>query len=471
MRPQLTRLIARALPWEFAPEAAVASWPESAPLAALLSAGTGTAARWSILCAPSRVSRLRAPTPQAVAEALRRLGPPAGPGEAIAPIVPEGFPFVQGSIVALDYELGEAVEPAVLRGVGHPDRSPATPAMTIARCDGALVHDAADDTWLAVGDPDETARLVDFIVRRPAPDSTGGFTFREPRSLTGRAGFESAVARAVALIHAGDCFQVNLAHHLESEFEGSARAAFLAMLRAAAPPFAAILDLEPADPSADALLSMSPELFLAADLSPAGTRRVVTRPIKGTRRADRDGAARRDLLAAPKDAAELAMIIDLMRNDLGRVCDLGSVRVDEPRTVETAANGALLHTVGAVSGRLRDDATFADLIAATFPPGSVTGAPKVRAMQVIRELEPRPRGAYCGAVGFVSDHGPMCLNVAIRTATVGGAPRRLTFPVGAGIVAESDPAAEWHETLAKATTLMEVFGAASGRRSPANAAP
>ena len=153
------------------------------------------------------------------------------------------------------------------------------------------------------------------------------------------------------------------------------------------------------------------------------------------------------------------MIVDLMRNDLGRVCEYRSVRVERAREIE--AHAGVIHGVATVSGRLRDGIGHADLLRATFPPGSVTGAPKVRAMQIIDELEPSRRGPYCGSVGFVSDCGNACWNVAIRTATLTceagsdaeSARGVLDYSVGAGIVADSDPEAEWEETLSKARML------------------
>jgi anthranilate/para-aminobenzoate synthase component I len=152
------------------------------------------------------------------------------------------------------------------------------------------------------------------------------------------------------------------------------------------------------------------------------------------------------------------MIVDLMRNDLSRVCEVGSVVVDEDRTIERHGGGGVLHAVATVSGTMREGVGFGDVVRATFPPGSVTGAPKIRAMQIIDELEPFARGAYCGAIGFVSDSGIGRLSVAIRTATVDVDRGEIAYPVGAGIVAESDPASEWDETIAKAEALTRAFG-------------
>ena len=202
-----------------------------------------------------------------------------------------------------------------------------------------------------------------------------------------------------------------------------------------------------------AVCSASPELFLSFD---PGTRTVRTRPMKGTRPITADPE---ELRGAAKDRAELDMITDLMRNDLGRVCAFGSVRVEHPRTIEAHAD-SVWQATSTIAGTLREGVTPADLVRATFPPGSVTGAPKIRAMQIIDELEPAPRGFYCGALGWLDDSGAMSLNVAIRTATIEGG--RLTYHAGAGIVADSDPDAEWAETLGKAEVLGRIASDRTG---------
>jgi para-aminobenzoate synthetase component 1 len=195
------------------------------------------------------------------------------------------------------------------------------------------------------------------------------------------------------------------------------------------------------------VVSASPERFLRVD-----GRRVVTRPIKGTS-SDADA-----LRSSAKDRAENVMIVDLARNDLGRVCEYGSVDVPELCTLES--HPGLFHLVSTVRGTLRSTVPTSELIRATFPPASVTGCPKPRVLQIIEELEPTRRGVYCGAVGFVdADRGVVDLNVAIRTFTVGA--DRTTLGVGAGIVADSDPAAEWEETELKARRLLRVASGAN----------
>jgi para-aminobenzoate synthetase component 1 len=270
-------------------------------------------------------------------------------------------------------------------------------------------------------------------------------------------GYHRAVARAIDYIAAGDIFQVNLSQRFTAPLRGTPAELYLRLRRANPAPFAAYLACD--DPAALglpqrwAVLSSSPERFLQV-----ADRHVATRPIKGTRprRPGDEGfnaASRAALLASKKDAAELAMIVDLERNDLGRVCSFGTVRVTEPRTLEEYA--AVYHTVAQVEGRLHDDCDLVDLLRATFPGGSITGAPKIRAMQIIDELEPTARSVYTGAVGYVGFDGRMDLNLAIRTLLVDG--NRVHLQVGGGIVADSTPEDEYAETLAKARAMLQAL--------------
>lgn len=281
-----------------------------------------------------------------------------------------------------------------------------------------------------------------------------------------RAQYTAAVAECLRLIAAGDAYQINLAHHLTAPFRGDALALYTRLAAAANPAHPGFLCWDDA-PTPDkpstrhAVLSISPELFLTYD--PA-TRLIRTQPMKGTRPISGDPA---ELRASEKDRAELNMIVDLMRNDLGRVAVPGSVRVTRPRDIDPHAN-SVWQATATVEATLRDDQTPADLLAAAFPPGSVTGAPKVRAAQIIRSLEPLPRGPYCGSLIRLRPDGAFTASVLIRTAHIHGTPdpsnphafldARLDFPVGAGIVADSDPHTEWQETLTKARVLTDILG-------------
>ncbi|MCW2966710.1 MAG: Chorismate binding-like protein [Solirubrobacteraceae bacterium] len=259
--------------------------------------------------------------------------------------------------------------------------------------------------------------------------SSGGFAAVAP----GEAGHLSAVAQCVTKIAEGELFQANLTLRLEASFTGDPLDVFSAALPVAQPRFGACVG---------GVVSLSPERFLRR----VG-RHVETDPIKGTAT---DAAA---LAASAKDAAEHVMIVDLMRNDLGRVCEYGSIVAQDPR-VEPYAG--VVHLVSTVSGELRADATDADLLRATFPPGSVTGAPKVQAMKVIAELEATRREAYTGAIGYASPIAGLELNVAIRSFEI--ARDRIWLGVGGGIVADSEPEAELAEALAKAAGPLSAVG-------------
>jgi para-aminobenzoate synthetase component I len=272
-----------------------------------------------------------------------------------------------------------------------------------------------------------------------------------PRELTSnfsRDAYIAAVERARQYIAAGDIFQVNLSQRFTAPLAEEPATIYQRLQQQSPALYGAYLE----HPDF-ALICNSPELFLRVERDEAcGRRRVTTRPIKGTR-ASGEGMARQ-LRDSEKDQAELNMIIDLERNDLGRVCEIGSVRVTQPRVVES--HPTVLHTAATVQGVLREDVTFVDLLRATFPGGSITGAPKIRAMEIIEELEPHRRGPYCGAIGYLGGDGTIELNVAIRTMIVReGA---VHIPVGGGIVADSDPAAEYEETIVKAAAMFGALG-------------
>jgi para-aminobenzoate synthetase component 1 len=264
-----------------------------------------------------------------------------------------------------------------------------------------------------------------------------------------RADYEAAVGRVIDYIHAGDIFQANLSQR------------FRAALPAGADPYAMYRRLRTVNPAPFAayfntgdghILSSSPERFLKLTGDA-----VETRPIKGTRprgaTRSEDAALAENLMTSEKDRAENIMIVDLLRNDLSKVCRDHSVAVPELCTLESYAR--VHHLVSAVTGRLRPGMAAVDLLRACFPGGSITGAPKVRAMEIIAELEPTHRGPYCGALGFMGYDGAMDSNIAIRTMALRNG--TAVFQAGGGIVADSDPAAEYHETLAKAEALFAAF--------------
>jgi para-aminobenzoate synthetase component 1 len=257
----------------------------------------------------------------------------------------------------------------------------------------------------------------------------------------------SAVRRAIEYVNAGDCFQVNLAQRLLHPASILPLELYRRLRERNPAPFAGYFDL-----GNYVVASASPERFLRVDSDA-----VETRPIKGTRPRGvtpmEDRRLMEELTHSPKDRAENIMIIDLLRNDLGRVCAYGSVEVAGVCQLETYAS--VHHLVSEVRGRLRRGLGPVDLLRAAFPGGSVTGAPKVRAMEIIAELEPTARGPYCGSLGYVGFDGSMDTNILIRTFTAGGG--WLQFPVGGGIVADSTPQGEYEETLHKAAGLVRAL--------------
>ena len=272
-------------------------------------------------------------------------------------------------------------------------------------------------------------------------------SLREISSNLSRAGFVSAVERAQRYIRSGDIYQVNLSHRLTAQSDFTGWELFEKLSAVSPAPFSAFLDCGDFE-----IASSSPEQFLR--MSGA---HIVTRPIKGTRPRDadatRDAQLAYELQTSAKELAELVMITDLLRNDLGKVCEYGSVQTPDLARLEKFAQ--VQHLVSTVEGRLRKDVTHFAAFASCFPGGSITGAPKFRAMEIIDQLEPISRGPYCGAMGYLGFNRESQLNIAIRTAICRDGTAH--FNVGAGIVADSDPAAEYEETLAKARGFFDAL--------------
>jgi para-aminobenzoate synthetase component 1 len=298
---------------------------------------------------------------------------------------------------------------------------------------------AEDDLGL----PDVAFVRFGRVRQIPPPTGRRDAVVGAGRSSLTREEHASAVGAVHDLLHAGACYQVNLTRRIVFDVAPDPLALFLAICGAIPAPFLTLCTFGDALPGT-AVVSASPECFLRVD-----GRDVETRPIKGT------AADPHTLATSSKDHAEHIMIVDLARNDLGRVCDPGSVRV--PALAALEAHPGLWHTVSTVRGRLRDEVTFGGLVRATFPPASVTGAPKPRVLQAIEDLEPVRRGVYCGAVGWIDgDRARAQLAVAIRTFTIA---RGSTFlGVGGGIVADSSAAGEWAETELKASRLLAAVG-------------
>lgn len=347
----------------------------------------------------------------------------------------------------LSYDLGRSIEK--LPGAAVDDRG--WPIVQMHRCPGWLVHDNQTSRWTACGTwhEGESAGMPDLSRLSPIEHT---FEADEPVALINRAAHEAAVAKAIDYIGAGDVFQVNLTQRFTSMFRGEPRAIYESLAYESPAWYGAYLELLHGSHEADsgeparAIASTSPELFFSLD----EMGQVVTRPIKGTRAAETDPV---ELMESAKDTAELTMIVDLLRNDLGRVCSYGSVRVPEPRVLES--HPSVHHTTATVTGQLHPSKSLVDLIRALMPGGSITGAPKVRAMQIIDELEPVRRGPYTGAIGYVHS-GTACFNLAIRTLlceTSGSREGRVDYAVGGGIVADSTPRGEYQESLDKAVAM------------------
>jgi para-aminobenzoate synthetase component I len=288
--------------------------------------------------------------------------------------------------------------------------------------------------------------LRKVLMRRPV-SSTVSRLSHAPRSQWTKAEYLSGVAQCLEYIAAGDIFQVNLSQRFSAKGNFDPLDLYTRLRRRSPAPFSALLRWDDL-----AVVSASPEWFYQTR-----GETIVTRPIKGTRprgaTPEQDARLEAELVASAKDRAELTMIVDLERNDLGRVCEFGTVRVVEPLVVESFAS--VHHLVATVEGRLRPDVSAVDVVRAVFPGGSITGAPKIRAMEIIDELEPTRRNLYTGAIGYFGRGGSSAFNIAIRTMLVEG--DRLTYQVGGGIVADSGPNAEFEETLHKGRALREVL--------------
>lgn len=302
----------------------------------------------------------------------------------------------------------------------------------------------SDDGSRITGDLDWFSKMASG----PAPEESSfrgdvdGFAANFSRSA-----YMSAIRRIQAYIASGDVYQVNMSQRFGMNFEGDPFALFRTLYRMNPAPFFAYINA-----GDHHIVSTSPERFILQE-----GRAVETRPIKGTRPRGKtpseDDVLRRALLDSPKDDAELSMIVDLMRNDIGKVCSPGSIQVSEHKRIETYRN--VCHLVSKITGTLETGNGSVDLIKAVFPGGSITGCPKIRAMEIIDEFEPSSRHIYTGAIGYISFHDTMDLSIAIRTATIQN--DRILFSVGGGVVYDSDPSDEFEETLHKGETLLSVF--------------
>lgn len=326
----------------------------------------------------------------------------------------------------------------------------ALPEMLAGLYRWAIVVDHRLQTCEFIALPDYPVTQTESLLERlQAPDATlpgiDTFSLTAPfRSNFTEQAYAEAFRRVIDYIHAGDCYQVNLAQRFSAQYHGDTLAAFLHLHQLANAPFAAYIE-----DGEDAVLSFSPERFIrVSDLA------VMTQPIKGTRprHADpeRDRALLEELVNSPKDQAENLMIVDLLRNDLGRVCQTGSVHV--PSLFEAQSFNNVHHLVSTVTGRLAHVSEMFSLFSASFPGGSITGAPKIRAMEIINELETRPRSVYCGAIAWMGFNGDMDSNISIRTLVASQG--HIHCWGGGGVVADSVCEREYQETFDKISLFM-----------------
>ena len=440
-------MVRRPLGWELTPTEVLRLVRTDAHPAALFGAWAG--GRDVVAAEPTMVRS----APGALDEVLD--GPLDGPISAVS-----GGGFGGGWIGYLGYSAGgEALPPAGPRRL---------PAWWFGWYDHVLVRERATGEWWFEAlwtqrraDALER-RFADLAARAAAPPAAAGYEFSPFRLDPGSAGHQQAVARTVEYIQGGDVFQANICLRAQARFAGDPLDAFCAAAAELRPPYAAFVDVSAtraavtgaAAVARAAVASLSPELFLRRD-----GLAVTSKPIKGTARRGDDPAEAAVQLAelerSAKNRAENVMIVDLVRNDLSRVCLPGTVTV--PDLLGAEPHPGVWHLVSTVEGTLADGVSDGDLIRAAFPPGSVTGAPKVRALEIIDELERAPREVYTGAVGYRSPAAGLELNVAIRTFEF--AAGRCWLGAGGGIVADSDPEAEYAECLIKAAPLLAAIGA------------
>ncbi len=373
---------------------------------------------------------------------------------------PEGMGFAGGWLGFLGYDLVRYLEDispphnVFNRGEHEVHLSQDTPPdLRLHLMDFVLAFDHASNTWHS-----SATKLEGFTNREPiwteilelaknGQTSITSFKTGKLGVITKPETYLEDVERCLAYIRAGDIFQVNLTHRLEAEFCGDPFALYKALMLENPAPFAAFLSGDDL-----AIVSASPERFLKKT-----GRHLEARPIKGTRARgetpEKDQARKKELEQSEKDRSENLMIVDLMRNDLGRVAKFGTVCV--PELFKLEPHGAVWQMVSTITAELKPEFSSVDVLKATFPPGSMTGAPKVRAMQIIEELEPVKRGVYAGVIGYFDLNGDFDLSVVIRSAVI--ANNRIQIQAGGAIVADSNPKSELEETYAKTRALRSVL--------------
>lgn len=360
------------------------------------------------------------------------------------------FPFLGGAIGYFSYDLGRTLEK--LPSIAEDDLS--LPDMKVGIYSWAIIVDHNKKYSVLVGDKTDLRMqrnwndLVSYVLNKTQLKKRQEFNvLSDVESNMSEDTYAQAFTKIKSYIREGDCYQVNLAQRFNASIEGDVWQAYC-LLRSINPsPFSAYLNYKDFQ-----ILSNSPERFLSVkeDI-------VQTKPIKGTRprskNSHEDGVLLQELINSKKDQAENVMIVDLLRNDISKNCALGSVKVPKLFDIESYPN--VHHMVSTITGKLRENRSTIDLLRGSFPGGSITGAPKLRSMEIIEELEPHRRGIYCGAIGYISSDGNMDTNIAIRTIL--HKDQKMYFYAGGGIVYDSEVNAEYQETFDKATAMMQVL--------------
>ena len=372
--------------------------------------------------------------------------------------LPDGLPFVGGFIGYLGYESGMELEQTRLTTA----RQIELPDIQLGWYEWAMVSDHLKKQCFLVAlpdfDPDQFDRLKTLLTNKttterqyPPFSLNTAFTSNTPFS-----DYECAFKKIIDYIHAGDCYQVNLSQQFSATYSGDTLEAYKRLRIATPSPYSAFMEFDEG-----ALLSLSPEQFITLEQN-----RVTTRPIKGTRprseNTEHDLAYAKALEDSDKDRAENLMIVDLLRNDLGKNCTPGSITVPELFKLRSFSN--VHHLVSLISGTLSDDSNSIDLLTGCFPGGSITGAPKRRAMEIIAELEPHRRSIYCGSIGYIGANGDMNFNIAIRTLVCNQ--DKIYCWGGGGIIADSEVEMEYQESFDKIDRLINCLPLSSPTSSP-----
>jgi para-aminobenzoate synthetase component 1 len=357
-----------------------------------------------------------------------------------------GLPLMSGAVGYFSYDMKNFLEDlpdAARDDTGIPD-------CMLGFYDAVIAYDHLNGTCFVAGRTRSSLKELRKKIKSSYGERRARRAIAEPRLRSNftKAAYIRAVRKAKEYIRKGDIYQVNISQRFEATLDMSPLELYRRLRSFSPAPFAAYLGFDDVT-----ILSSSPERFLFKKES-----HIETRPIKGTRPRGSDAvgdiAMERELAASAKDMAEHIMIVDLERNDLGRICEFGSVRPTESAVIEKYAN--VFHLVSTVAGTLKNGVSSIDCLRATFPGGSITGAPKIRSMEIIDELEDVRRSVYTGALGYIGFDGTMDMSIVIRTFVIKG--KSLYFQVGGGIVADSDPEKEYEETLHKARGLMQALG-------------